>query len=76
MKPEIREILQYVVEHPEMTTRAAVDSYFRQFLWCIEKQEWLQLADREKLLFVEQLDAAKRRLPKGPGLGDNKPTSK
>ena len=76
MKPAIREILQYVIDHPDMTIRTAVDSYFHQFLWSSEQQEWLQLTNREKLLFVEQLDAAKERLPKGPGLGDNKPTSK
>ena len=76
MKPAIREILQYVIDHHDMTTRAVVDSYFDQFLWSPERQEWLQLTDREKLLFVKKLDAAKGRPPKGPGLGDNKPTSK
>ena len=76
MKPAIREILQYVSDHPEITTRAAVDSYFDQFLWSIGKQEWDGLTDHEKQLFVKKLDAAKGRPPKGPGLGDNKPTSK
>ena len=76
MKPVIREILQYMIDHPEMTTRAAVDSYFDQFLWSPEQQEWLQLTVREKLLFVKKLDAAKGRPPKGLGLGNNKPTSK
>ena len=76
MKPAIREILQYVIDHPEMATRAAVGSYFDQFLWSIGKQEWNQLADRERSLLIEKLDAAKGRPPKGPGLGDNKPTSK
>ena len=76
MKPAIQEILQYVIDHPEMTTRAALEAYFDQFLFSLEKQEWDSLTDQEKLLFVEQLDAAKGRPPKGPGLGDNKPTSK
>ena len=71
MKQAIREILQYVIDHPDMTTRAAVDSYFNQFLWSSEQQEWLQLTNREKQLFVKKLDAAKGRPPKGPGLGDN-----
>ena len=69
MKPAIREILQYVIDHPGITTRAAVDSYFDQFLWSIGKQEWDSLNDQEKQLFVAQLNAAKGRPPKGPGLG-------
>ena len=76
MKPAIQEILQYVIDHPDMTTRAAVDSFFEQFLFSLEKHEWNNLIDQEKQLFVEKLDAAKGRPPKGPGLGDNKPTSK
>ena len=76
MKPAIREIMQYVIDHPEMTTRSAVESYFDQFLWFPEQQEWLQLTDREKLLFVKKLDSAKGWPSKGPGHGDNKPTSK
>ncbi len=76
MKPAIREILQYVIDNPDMTTRATVDSYFDQFLFSIERQEWDSLTVQEKQLFVEKLDAAKGRPPKGPGLGDNKPTSK
>jgi len=76
MKPAIREILQYVFDHPEMTTRSAVDSYFRQFLFSLEKQEWDGLTDQEKRDFVDRLDAAKGRPSKRPGRGDNKPTSK
>ena len=76
MKPAIREILQYVVDHPEMTTRAAVDAYFDQFLFSLEKQEWSQLTDIEKQSFVATLDAYKGRPPRGPVCGDHKPTSK
>jgi len=59
MKLVIQEILQYVLDHPEMTTRTAVDSYFDQFLFSLEKQEWEQLTDDEKRLFINKLDAAK-----------------
>ena len=71
-----REILQYLVDHPDMTTRAAVEFYFSQFLFSLEKHEWSQLTDIEKQSFVATLDAYKGRPPKGPWLGDNKPTSK
>jgi len=76
MKPAIQEILQYVLDHPEMTTIAAVDSYFDQFLWSIEKQEWSRLTDSEKQRFVATLDTSKGRPPKGLGRRDNKPTNK
>lgn len=56
MKPAIQEILQYVLDHPEMATIAAVDSYFDQFLWSIEQQEWNSLTDQERQQFVDQLD--------------------
>ena len=73
-KPAIQEILQYVIDHPEMTTRAAVDSYFDQFLWSIEKQEWDGLTDQEKQQFAVQVDLQMERSLKGCGLGDNKPS--
>ena len=56
MKPAIQEILQYVIDHPEVTTRAAVDSYFDQFLWSLEKDEYQRLTDQEKQQFAGQLD--------------------
>jgi uncharacterized protein YaaW (UPF0174 family) len=60
---EIREILEYVSDHPEMKTREAVDSYFEQVILSIEKAEWKKLTDQEKQLFVNALDAAKRKAP-------------
>ena len=56
MKPAVQEILQYVIDHPDMTTRAAVDSFFEQFLWSLEKQEWNGFTDQEKRQFADQLD--------------------
>ena len=76
MKAAVREILQYVLDHPEITTRSAVDSYFDQILWSTEKQEWNQLTEQEKQRFLNELETAKGRPPKGHGCGDNKPTSK
>jgi len=57
----------------EITTRSAVDSYFEQFLFSLEKQEWNQLTEREKQRFVNELETEKGRPPKEPGRGDNKP---
>ena len=65
MKAEIREILEYVSAHPEMTTREAVDAYFDQIIWCLVKDEWQKMCDQEKQVFVDELDAAKRKAPKG-----------
>jgi len=59
MKLAIQELLQYVNDHPEMTTIAAVDSYFDQFLFSLEKQEWTQLTEDEKRSFVNKMEAAK-----------------
>ncbi len=76
MKPAIQEILQYVIDHPEMTTRLAIESYFDQILWSIEKAEWEKLTDRESQQFADQIDLQMGRPPKGPGRRDNKPTNK
>jgi len=76
MKSEIQEIIQYVIDHPEMSTRAALDSYFDQFLWSLEKQEWNGLSDQEKWQFADRLDLQSRRPSKVPGRRDNKPTCK
>ena len=74
MKPFIQEILQYVSDHPEMMTKAAVDSYFDQFLWSIEKQEWEKFTDCEKQQFADQLNLQNSLPTKGPGHGDKKPS--
>ncbi len=68
MKPVIQEILQYVIDHPEMTTRVAVDSYFDQILWSIEKQEWDDLTDQEKQFFADQLDFQKQTVHEETGV--------
>ena len=73
MNPAMQEILQYVLDHPEMTTLESVESYFDQFLWSIEKQEWDVLTDRERQLFGEKIDAAKDRPLKVLGIRDYKP---
>ena len=56
MKPVIQEILQYVLDHPEMSTKAAVDAYFDQFLFSLDKQEWDALTNQEKHQIADQLD--------------------
>ena len=76
MKPVIQEILQYVIDHPEMTTRAALDSYFDQFVWSLEKDEYQRLTDREKQQFADQLDLQIGQFRTGIGCRDHKPTSK
>jgi len=68
MKPAIQEILQYVIDHPEMATKLAIESFFDQFLFSLEKQEWDNLTDLEKQQFAEQIDLQVGRPPKGPGL--------
>ncbi len=72
MKPVIHEIMQYVIDHPEMATKLAIESFFYQFLFSLEKQEWDSLTDLEKQQFADQLDMQNGRPPKW--LGDNKPS--
>lgn len=67
MKQAIREILQYVIDNPDMTTRAAVDSYFEQFLFSLEKQDWDSLTEQEKQQFTDQLDLQIGRTQMGNG---------
>jgi hypothetical protein len=66
VKAAIREILQYVLDHPEMTTEAAVVSYFDQFLWSAEKEEWEKLTAQEKQLFIHRLNVVKGKPQKEP----------
>jgi len=49
-----------------MTTRAAVEAYFDQIVWSLEKQEYKKLTEKEKRRFIDRIDAAKGRPPKGP----------
>jgi len=64
MKPAVQIIFQYVLDHPEMTTKIAVDSCFDQFLFSLEKQEWDGLTDQEKQQFANQVDLKNGRHPR------------
>lgn len=66
MNLAVKEILQYVTDHPEMTTRSAVEAYFDRIIWCIEKEEWENLTEENKQRFVDRLNLVKERPPKGP----------
>ncbi len=55
-----------------MTTASAVVSYFDQFIWSSEKEEWEKLSAWEKRQFIDRLDDVKGRPPKAPPWGDNK----
>ena len=61
----IREILQYVSDHREMTTRAAVGAYFDRIIWSSEQAEWKTFTEKEQQQFIDQIDAAKRKAPEG-----------
>ena len=62
MKIPIREILQYVLDHPDLTTKEAVFSYFSEIVWSIEKDEWNRLTHDQKLGFIDCLDANVKRV--------------
>jgi len=68
VKAAIREILQYVFDNPEMSTRSAIDFYFDQFIWSSEQAEWRTLTETEQQQFTDRIDAAKKEGPRR-GLG-------
>lgn len=61
MKAPIKEILQYALGHPDLTTTEAVFSYFSEIVWSIEKDEWDHLTHDQRMGFIEYLDIAVRK---------------
>ena len=61
MKVPIKEILQYVLDNPELTTKEAVFSYFSEIVWSIEKDEWERLTHDQRMGIIEYLDIAVKR---------------
>ena len=61
MKAPIREILQYALDRPDLTTREAVFSYFSEIVWSAEKDEWDRLTHAQRIGFIELLDVAVRK---------------
>jgi hypothetical protein len=53
-----------------MTTESAVVSYFDQFIWSLEREEWEKLTAQEKRQFIDRLNTVMERPPKGPPSGD------
>ena len=58
MKAPIREILQYALDRPDLTTREAVFSYFSEIVWSVEKDEWNRLTHEQRMGFIDHLDVA------------------
>lgn len=62
MKAPVKEILQYVLDHPDLTTTEAVFSYFSEITWSIEKDEWNHLTHDQRMGFIEHLDITVKRI--------------
>ena len=61
MKAPVKEILQYVLDHPDLTTKEAVFSYFSEIVFSLEKDEWNRLTHDQRMGFIEYLDAAVKK---------------
>lgn len=61
MKAPIKEILQYVLDNPDLTTKEAVFSYFSEIVWSIEKDEWNRLTHDQRIGFIEHLETAVKK---------------
>jgi len=60
MKAPIKEILQYASDHPDLTTKESVFSYFSEIVWSIEKDEWNRLTHDQRMDFIEHLDKVRK----------------
>jgi len=63
MKAPVKEILQYVLDHPALTTKKAVFSYFSEIVFSLEKDEWNRLTHDQRMQFIELIDLARKRHP-------------
>ena len=62
MKAPVKEILRYVLDHPDQTTQEAVFSYFSEIVWSLEKDEWDRLTHEQRMGFIEYLDVAVQKV--------------
>ena len=53
MNAAIREIIEYVQTHPEMSVGDAIESYFGEIIWSLEKDEYQRMSQEERQRFVE-----------------------
>lgn len=68
MKASIKEIRQYALDHPDLTTNEAVFSYFSEIVWPIEKDEWNRLTYDQRIECIEHLDVAVEKARRPPSL--------
>lgn len=61
MNAAIREITDYVLRHPEMSVGDAVESYFGQIFWSLEKDEYQRMSQEERQRFVEAISGVVNR---------------
>ena len=55
MNAAIREIIDYVLRHPQMSVGDAVESYFGQIIWSLEKDEYRRMSQEERQVFAEAI---------------------
>jgi len=61
MKAPVRDILQYAIQHPDMTTKEAVFSYFSEIVFSLEKDEWNRLTHDQRMGFIQLVDSARKK---------------
>jgi hypothetical protein len=61
MKAPVKEILQYVLDHPNLTTKEAVFSYFSEIVFSLEKDEWNRLTHDQRMAFIGYLDTVVKK---------------
>lgn len=61
MKAPVKEILEYTLSHPELTTREAVFSYFSEIIWSVEKDEWDRMTHDQRVQFIEFMEICRQK---------------
>ncbi len=66
----IQQLISFVNDHDDISTKEAINQFFGNIIWSIEKMEWERMSANEKEEFIKKVNQAKR------GKKDGNTTSK
>lgn len=54
MNDAIRELIEFVKRHDDISTEQAIEAYFSRIVWLLELDEWQRLSREERRRFIQQ----------------------
>ncbi len=56
----IQQLISFVNDNDDISTKEAINKFFGNIIWSIEKDEWMRMTVNEKEEFIKKVNQTKR----------------